>query len=439
MRRGLLISLTLAIVPSAHALAQARYSLIADPTRTSVFGAQNLAALHRLSYWLEYNIFKKTRWFDERGAPRKALGVTLRLTKVVLVEDVADYLAVIVQHELYGHGSRLREFGIRPGFSIHLPPPYGSGGGSTSWSVESNQRLTPHEEVVVYLAGVEGNAILGQQIRYNWLLRGNAHHREAVLYFRTANNLALYAWSTKAGNRFPGNDVLAYLADLNSLEGYPDSLRRKLTLDGLTAQTLVNVLNPFNLFAVYTFLVRYVWLGERDYELPMLRIGKNRYLPSLRLGLTPFGSEFYLENLVRSGEAVWNLYARLGDPTFHTFGGVGFAAVNVGAGPGRWLDGRVDLWHQPALALGGAIVPSSGGGLGGALGATLYQRVPGTSFLDLAAGALAKTSGFLEGERLRRGVTFRVGVSFREGARPATPAPPVVRRRHPVQPGPGPR
>ena len=69
--------------------------------------------------------YLKPRWFEEDKKSRKAIGIFYRLSKTVLLDNVIDHLAILTQHEVFGHGSRYREFGYKNNsYSLSLFPPY---------------------------------------------------------------------------------------------------------------------------------------------------------------------------------------------------------------------------------------------------------------------------------------------------------------------------
>jgi hypothetical protein len=274
--------------------------------------------------------------------------------------------------------------------------------------------VTTHERIAMTIGGSEANTALSKSLRYKWLQRGTINYRESVLYMFASNDLLYYILRTQSSQDNAGsNDILNYLVQINNLEGRPNGA--ELTLDALKKQTVIGVFRPFQYFSLYTYLVRYLWSGDEEWRFPMLHVWNIRYLPSMRLGLTPFGSELYLENLIVGGERVFNLYIRRGTPTFHAFWGFGLGTHNVVHTERASLDACVDAWHQPSLQLGGSTVTTGRSGLGGSVSATLfYYFTKKNTFPGVTAQIGYKTPGFLEAETLHGGFTVRMGVSFSE-------------------------
>ena len=407
--------LILILFPTAKAMPQARYQVGIDATRSSQIGAENLAAIHRVVYALENRILSP-RLFDESTKRRKTAGILYRLGKTVLVDNIVDHLLVLIQHEVFGHGARFREFGYRNiSYDLSLFPPYGSSRGTAYGSRDPERRTTRHERIVISIGGSEANTILAESIRSRWLQRGGVKSREIMVYLPSSLDLTWYILRTRFGSRpRPGNDVANYLRDLNLLEGYSETDDR-LTLEDLSAQTLVGLLNPTAFWAMYAYAVSYLYHGSAESELPMLRLRAVGYLPSFRLGLTPFGSVVTFENVIVHSGRVSNVFFRYGMPSFHRFGGFGVAVDNLAAARGITVSPRAEFWHQPSLLLGGERLRAGRSGLGGGVWARIDYQVGASGYkprIGLEIGG--KTDGFVEGEALGRGFTLRLGLSIVE-------------------------
>jgi len=410
-----LLFLSLAIFSAHHGFAQVHYPFLFDYTYSARMGAHNIITLHRGLYGLEGKILKAC-WFDEDNFGKKAAGLTYRLAKSILVDYALDHLSFLGQHEVFGHGARYREFGyVDNEFTLNLPPPYGNGRGWARTGYLKEDRITgPHERLGMILGGSESNAVLSQVLRSNWLQRGSIHYRESILYILSANDLSSYILRTRYNLRGEGgNDVLNYLRTLNSQHGYFLEENHKLTLDDLAARAWINMLDPFLYFSLYAYFKTYLWSGDESVPVPMIKWGGARYLPSFHLVLTPFGPEYYFENLVVKNGRIYDVYLRYGNPTFHKFWGMGAHVMNLVKGARISLDARVDIWNQPPLLLGGERMTETGGGWGGSIqGAVYYRLFKNRPLFHLTAQAGYKTAGFLKGEQLAGGFILRVGISF---------------------------
>jgi hypothetical protein len=395
--------------------ADVHYPVVLDGSGSTQIGASDLLTFHRGMYAIE-NQYLRAVWFDEHDPSRKALGIGYRLGKTVLVDNVVDHLTILLQHEVFGHGARYREFGFTGNdYDLSLVPPYGTGNGRAYPGTPPAGRIvTTQERIAMTIGGSEANTVLSNSLRYKWLRRGAIDYRESILYLFASNDLVYYILKTQPSQDGAGsNDVLNYLSLLNDGGCFPTG--PVLTLDELKRQAAISLFRPFQYFSLHTYLVSYLWRGDEEFRFPMLDLWSIRYLPSMRLGLTPFNSELYLENLIVGGERVFNIYLRSGIPLSHWLWGFGVSAHNVVYTEKLSLDGCIDVWRQPALQLGGPGLTTERLGFGESVSATVfYYFTRKNAFPGATAEIGYKTLGFLEGEMLNRGFTARIGISFRE-------------------------
>jgi len=415
VRRWFLVSFVFAAASSG--IAQVQYSLLIDRSFSQIVGAENVLSLHKGIYTLE-NKLLKTRWFDEETFGKKALGISYRLGKTIFLDNVIDYVAIVGLHEIFGHGSRLREVNAEDiRYQVNPPPPYGRGGGSTYGRYPPHRIITIDENLAMVIGGTQATTILSNSLRYRWLTRGKICYRESLLYFGAINDLTGYVLRTKSrGRSSPGNDVVNYIDLVNERHGYVNEEDYRYTVDDLAKQVWINAVNPFQYYSLYTYFITYVWNGKGAFPVPMIDAWGMKYLPSFRMGITPFGSEFYFENFVVHGESVLGFYVRLGEPTFSHTWGVGFQGMNLVTNEIFSLSATVDIWNQPPLVLADGInMKKTHSGLGGAISATGILHIGNilspVSFL-LQVGY--KTSGFLLGETLQQGLILRAGLSILE-------------------------
>jgi hypothetical protein len=115
-----------------------------------------------------------------------------------------------------------------------------------------------------------------------------------------------------------------------------------------------------------------------------------------RFQLTPFGTEWAVDNtFVRGGRFV-SATVRRGQTIGARTWGLGLASTRLAAWRGWTFDGEAHLWRQPAW--------------GWASTATAHRRL--RSGLSIVAQGGFKTPGFLEGERLHQGAILRVGAEL---------------------------
>ena len=399
--------------------AEVPYSFVLDRYHSSRMGSELLLSLHRMAWTLEDAVLKPS-WGRENDVPGKALGITYRLAKSVFLDHLMDTYVLQAQHEYFGHGARLREYGYKESqFRFNWPFPWGDGSAVTSRGPPPPGRtVTPHEHLTMFGGGVESTAVMADSLRRTWLIRGAVHYRETLLYLLTFNDAAFYIWQTDPGIEHPessANDILRYLSMLQEQQAASGGQSLGPSLDQLSSQAFINLLNPFQYYALYTYLFTYLWSGGSEFGFPMIRIGTIRYLPAFRFGLTPFGSEYISEHLFVLDRAVLQGSLRFNHPACaRPFWGLGFKAFDLSLSS-RWtLDAAADIWHQPELVVGGSSLCKRSAGLGGALQATVRHRMKGPTGapLQVLLNIGYKTSGYVESERLDRGLILRVGLRF---------------------------
>lgn len=85
---------------------------------------------------------------------------------------------MLIQHEVFGHGARVREFGGEASYELHLFPPYGSGAGLTTWNFEGSL----DQGTAVNIAGIEAEELLAEDVRLRSLSDGILNYRDAYIY-----------------------------------------------------------------------------------------------------------------------------------------------------------------------------------------------------------------------------------------------------------------
>ena len=188
-----------------------------------------------------------------------------------------------MQHELYGHGYRLREFGAQ-GITYSIEP----WSGWTSWDGEID--LVGHM-LAIDVAGLEAEAILARDLKMRWIAQRKIEGRIALLYTRSAFSLLEYTFLTYlCGDIYMGNDVYSF-SRLHRAS-YPDS---HLTVKNLVKWAALSLLDPMTFYAEYAFF-HYIAEGT-PWEFPMITFKEGvDYLPNVRIGYAPYGVEAYLEN-----------------------------------------------------------------------------------------------------------------------------------------------
>ena len=143
---------------------------------------------------------------------------------MIFIWEPLNRFAVTAQHEVFGHGYRIRSLRNTKlmGFHLDLPFPYGDSSGATYFS--ESQRVTVSDRLLVAIAGAESEYILATLQKNKWIAEGKIDPRTSNLYTESKLGTLLYALSTdstqKDEKEINGNDLLGYLNLLK--EAYPD-------------------------------------------------------------------------------------------------------------------------------------------------------------------------------------------------------------------------
>jgi len=405
---------------SAGISAQSPLILNWDKLKSPIANSENLITLHNVVYKSMENKIKNKYWKEDKGIKRLG-GMGYRLVKSIVLDNQVDWLTHIHHKHVFGHGFRYREFGLqRNSFKLNLFPPFGGGAGfSRKGRPVFSRRFGIHENLAMHIGGMEAASILSNNLRNKWIQSGKIHYRESLLFLASFHDYtANIYWIIliKDNERLNSSNRLEfvnnYLDQLNDHYGFEEEGDYQLTISNLGVYSTIDLLNVFHLFAAFTYLNVYLVEGDDTFQYPMFRLGETKWLPSVRFGLTPFGSEFIIENFLKTDKSLTEIRLRLGDSKLDDFygGGVSYRRnwteklnVNIMA----------DFWVQPSMELGGEVFFHTKGGLGGRFIAEINQQFKPNIPIGLFGQVGYKTTGFYPGEILQKGPIARLGISFR--------------------------
>ena len=397
--RDILLVLGVTIVGATRLSAQAAVStatpLLVDRVMTAGAGATVANAAGRLAAQVE-DRFVPIRLFAERGRLRRGANATYRLGKLVLFDEPQENWLRVANHEVFGHGGRLRDLFNGPiGYDLPPPPPYGRGGGATFFEFD---RPPSYEEVLAVSAGgMEANYVLARALAQDAMTTGEWHYRDARRYLYAEYDTIRYILDTSDLEK-AGHDVGDFRTVYNELATKVGE--KTLSARTLRRRALVSFANPLIAYSYYSTFVSYVWAGRTVAPVPMIRFGQTRYLPMARFHLTSFGTEFVIDNaFVRNGRFM-DVTLGLGETVGARTWSVGLQGTRL-ASIRQWtIDGQATVWRQTDW--------------GGQLAVTASRRITqrGGHALAIVAQGGFKTDGFSPGDRLYQGAIVRVGAAI---------------------------
>jgi hypothetical protein len=398
-------------------------SLIWEKNISPYCAAEDLYTLHAALYTFEEDVLAPNKTLDstESGA---AFRLPFRLARFMLLDLPIDYMPMLIQHEVFGHGYRGIEAGYRDAsYSLHFPPPFEDGHGYAQLA-NLSKATSRDQDIVISAGGIEANDVFADNIRRKWIVTGSMNHHDATLYIVNAFNRSSYAARTRFGflNTEHGNDIVQYLRLVNLRHGGHTLDDRPMDVEDLQIRMAVDALDPFAFYALWTVLLNHIVHGRPNYAFPVPEIAGTRILPLAHAGLAPFGIEYYLEALMTRKSRSITVTYRQGDPGSRSFYGMGIEIGTLLDFPQIAVDLRVEAWRQPELRIN----VYDPGELGEtpeaeALGEGIWATIRTKSKVGLVATLGYKARGFVQGEGLDEGVILRAGISFLLPALPNGP------------------
>ena len=409
MRAVLLAAAIGAYASSPAAAQQLASEALFDPDLTVGAGATISATIGTLVAHAEDRAIPD-RLFDEPDARRRTANVTYRFLKQIFFDAPQEELLLVFNHEVFGHGGRLRERFHGPiEYHIEVPAPYGGGAGSTSFVL--GREPTPYERLAISAGGMESTSVVASIVAERALVDGRMHPRDALRYLIFEFDTQGYIASTDAEGDEPGHDVGDFLRTYNELAasaGAPG-----LTPRQLRRESLAGLANPVGAYALFG-IARYWWNGATDIGVPTLSIAGVRYLPLVRYRLTPYGTEWSLVNALGGRVRPMEIELRIGRSPLETPWGIGVHQRSVARWGGWTVDAAADMWRQPPIAGTDPrrveVDLRTGTRVRGRVSHPVKWSSTYGASLIVEVGA--KSAGYVPGEPLRGGVVARAGIGL---------------------------
>jgi hypothetical protein len=352
-----------------------------------------------------------SRLFEERGPARRSANIAYRVFKFAYFDLPQEQVLWVINHEIFGHGARLRERFEGPiAYDIDAPVPYGSGGGATYFDFD--REPTARDLLAVSAAGMEASGVAATIIGQRAFSTGCMTARDALRYLGFELDTFAYVLGTGDEPEAPGHDVSEFLRTYNEMAAADG---HRLTARTLRREVLVSLANPMLGFALYG-IGRYVWTGEREVPVPAIRIADLRYLPALRYRLTSYGTEWALINELAGRLPPTSIELRIGRAPGATPWAVGVGRRNVAHRHAWRVDLDVVVWRQPGIDRAPRDVSANKLRLGAQLRGRVERALLPVWFSARDASVMVevvvKSAGDVPGEPLGGGVNVRAGIGL---------------------------
>ena len=398
--------------------AQSHLQILFDKQQSQVFGSENLITLHR-GFYLAEDRYIPNKLFRETNFIRKTAGFGYRMVKLLLLDAQITHLVALSQHEVFGHGARFREMDYtKNSFNMNLYWPFGDGSGFANYGTRKvGNKTTAQEYLAINIGGVDGEMLMANNLGAQILLSDTLHYQQGLLYLFSQNNLMLYLWYTRftpTHKLKASNDMMNFIRSIAGPFLYSHPIDNTYELHKLSLQSLITFANPLQIYSAFSIIYTYGVKGQSKMnKIPMIRMGKVRYLPMLGYALTPFGSQFHFVNYFRFKRMLLSADVAIGDNTFKNFYTLSLKGYNLIENRYIALNAHLDFWNQPVLELDDYNKPTGGNALGGAIKADIMIRpfkLPNKLGLYVETGY--KTKGYLRGETLAASFILRYGISL---------------------------
>src|SRR5262249_25607098 len=365
-----------------------------------VAGTSDLLALQHALIFVEDRFLPVQ--FDEAKTPlRRTFGIAYRFGKWFGLDLPQDHFLIVVAHEVFGHGARLREIGATDiHYHFDVPIPYGPGGGSTAFNGDLSAIRA--EVLAIDTAGIEAQNVIADWIGRQALARGALTYRESWTYLESRLDGLRYIRSVSPQSA-PGHDVADFLQDFN--DGCNPPVCTPLDESTLKQRALWMLADPLLAYAAYDMFVTYMVRGQISGTVPMIPLPHDlKYLPAVRFEMTPYGTEWTSEHDIVGSGRLTRVSLRFGDTGRSLAWGIGLIAtdlVHVGRVAAQV---SAEVWRQPALDAPPSSTALATGGLAAAT-------------LNVALGG--QQTGQARSVLCWRAVTNRMGTCAANGCTPA--------------------
>ncbi|MEM9417082.1 MAG: hypothetical protein AAF963_01895, partial [Bacteroidota bacterium] len=267
------------------------------------------------------------------------------------------------------------------------------------------------QNILIIIGGSEANSVLGKEIIFRHFSQGYLDHRNYNLLYKTFGDLpeyiAVHLLLILRGIHVPLDDIASYIQVINTKHGY-----NAIRSEDIVWASSVFWLNPILYRSIESFYTYLFW-GQTQSPIPHFSVGEARYMPLIRMGLTPFGLTYYLDNYVSYQARTFLASFQLGSSPFYTrpYGGLQLRTDRLWSYQDFYRLGvEAHIWHQPKLLMQPNDTVEDKNYWGGLLGLDNQFRV--SEHFSLNATVLYKTPGFVEGVEAAGGLLWRAGLTL---------------------------
>lgn len=218
--------------------------------------------------------------------------LTVTILNAAILRPFIGFNLALLTHEIIGHGVRAYGLG-QPVTGIYI----GLLQGYVSYNPDP-ETASLVTEAIISLGGNEASFDYSQKIKKRVLLN-RLTPAYAAAYTFSAGNQCFYVYVKSSE---PGHDLESYSEHMQMLYG-----RDYITMEKIRSVGFIDLLDPVTAYSLYSLFT------NTDFDAPMIPIGPVKFLPSLRLILTPYGIEKQLCIDSKIGDSILKLAVSIGD------------------------------------------------------------------------------------------------------------------------------
>lgn len=327
------------------------------------------------------------RKFDDSVYDKDSDSILFRITSYV-TRYIASSTIMVANHEIGGHGARLREMGISARYGIGL---------SSGWTAYRLTRPYPIDQLTnIDTAGIQASHLYAENIKMRAIEDGKINPTYGIGYYMSQYDQPGYIFSTKALNS-SGHDIANYIKDVNAVYG-----KNYLTPNKVKSYAYLDLVDPFLFYSAYSYL------ANSDVGIPMMQFGDVGYIPATRAVLAPYGLERRLVNHFKVDDKYVRLSLSHGKNKQFTSYSISALTNQVIKFDHVSFGGEFAFWSQPKLT---SIKPLRGKSKPGCyVSINTEYAITDSTKATLAAGY--KTPGFVEGAPQKASPILRIGMKL---------------------------
>ena len=304
---------------------------------------------------------------------------------------VAEYTSTF-QHEVFGHGARVRDSGS--GWKVHSYKFDWNGSASTTFAYNHN---TPLQNLIaVNVAGMQATEVLSNKIKHRVVDSGSINPVYGAAYIMSAGDQLNYLLLTTY--KGAGHDVKSYITNMNKIYG-----QNYMTRSKVRSNAALGLLDPFLYFSAYALAT------GQDFEYPMIPLGDWKYLPGFRGVMTPYGLENKMINYFRTPSTPFQFNISQGKNKRGTSWSAELIVDRIFDAGNADFGFNFATWNQPKMLTANVLTAPKKQGYSAE--ANIKLNLNETTAIYTAAGY--KSAGFRLGYPLKAGALVRIGVSLK--------------------------